>query len=98
MWSRNELRRALRAGLAEQCDPKKLPKLPSGGGGDKREAASSAPGSAGAGKGGTRRLTTLTIELSARQLDYYSQVAATHGLPVDKWVTQVLDAADRAGV
>lgn len=42
-----------------------------------------------------RRVTTLTIELSAGQLDYYSKAAPAHGLPVDKWVTQVLDAADR---
>ncbi|WP_281198585.1 hypothetical protein [Streptomyces phaeochromogenes] len=40
-------------------------------------------------------MTTLTIEPSVGQRDYYSKAAPAHGLPVDKWVTQVLDAADR---
>jgi hypothetical protein len=42
-----------------------------------------------------RKVTTLTSELSAGQPDYYSKVAAAHGLPVDRWVTQVLDATER---
>ncbi|MER5446354.1 LmbU family transcriptional regulator [Streptomyces sp. NPDC002766] len=75
-WSRNELRRAVRAGLAEQ---RETPRPAEPEGVDK----------------GRGKVTTLTIELSAGQLDYYSKAAAAHGLPVDKWVTQVLDAADR---
>lgn len=75
-WSRNELRRAVRAGLAEQ---RETPRPAEAAGVDK----------------GRGRATTLTIELSAGQLEHYSQVAAARGLPVDKWVTQVLDAADR---
>ncbi|MGC5034659.1 LmbU family transcriptional regulator [Streptomyces sp. DT190] len=82
-WSRNELRRAVRTSLAEQSED----------GGEEHNAP------AAAGAAGTdehrREATTLTIELSAGQLDYYSKVAAAQGLPVDKWVTQVLEAADR---
>jgi hypothetical protein len=82
-WSRNELRRALRAGLAEQTD-----------GADEPRAATAPAGAADPDER-RRKATTLTIELSAGQLDAYSKVAAAQGLPVDKWVTQVLDAADR---
>ncbi|OIJ87333.1 regulator [Streptomyces sp. MUSC 14] len=82
-WSRNELRRALRAGLAAQSDAAENPT----GGADERQEAP------------RQQVTTLTIELSADQLEQYSQAAAAHGLPVDKWVarmvTQVLDTADR---
>jgi alkylated DNA nucleotide flippase Atl1 len=42
-----------------------------------------------------QKVTTLTIELSVGQLDHYSKVAAAHGVPVDQWVKQVLDTADR---
>jgi hypothetical protein len=106
-WSRNELRRAIRASLAEQSHEADLAL----GGGDEKQAAarpteSAAPAvsvesaelaesaeSADIDK--TRRtVTTLTIELSAHQLDCYSTVAAAQGLSVDQWVTQVLDAAD----
>lgn len=89
-WSRNELRREVRAGLAEQGHQIDIP--PSSG--DDEQETSQLPEPAGADKG-RRKATTLTIELSDGQLDYYSKVAAAHGLPVDKWVTQVLDAADR---
>ncbi|MFD9499462.1 LmbU family transcriptional regulator [Streptomyces sp. NPDC060035] len=89
-WSRNELRRAVRASLAEQSLQTEIP--PSSGN-EKQEVPQLAE-SVGAEKR-RRKATTLTIELSARQLDYYSKVAAAHGLPVDEWVTQVLDAADR---
>ncbi|OQD51816.1 LmbU family transcriptional regulator [Streptomyces phaeoluteigriseus] len=87
-WSRNELRRAVRAGLAEQSHPADIP--PSGG--DEKQETPRPAEPAGADE--CRKATTLTIELSAAQLDHYSQVAAAHGLPVDKWVAQVLDAAD----
>ncbi|MER8225590.1 LmbU family transcriptional regulator [Streptomyces sp. NPDC094143] len=109
-WSRNELRRALRAGPAERrgaagsapggvlpaaSAPGGIP--PAGAapaGGDTRREASrtDAPGATGEPRG---KVTTLTIELSAGQLDHYSQVAAAHGLPVEQWVTRMLDAADR---
>ncbi|MFG2004646.1 LmbU family transcriptional regulator [Spirillospora sp. NPDC048911] len=87
-WSRNELRRAVRASLAEQSREASLPP-----GGDEKREAPRAAEPAGAGER-RRKGTTLTIELSARQLDSYAEVAAAHGLPVDKWATQVLDAAD----
>jgi hypothetical protein len=90
MWSRNELRRAVRTSLAEQSPTAGI--SPSGGNG-KQEV--SQPAEAAGADEPRREATTLTIELSARQLDIYSKVAAAHGLPVDKWVTQVLDAADR---
>jgi hypothetical protein len=89
-WSRNELRRAVRASLAEQSAAADI-SLSSGE--EKPEAAGPAE-PVGADER-RRNVTTLTIELSACQLDSYAKVAAAHGLPVDKWVTQVLDAADR---
>ncbi|WP_235490540.1 LmbU family transcriptional regulator [Frankia sp. AvcI1] len=89
-WSRNELRRAIRASLAEQSQEDELPEQ----GGDERRAAPRPIRSTSAGRR-RQQATTLTIELSAGQLDSYSKVAAAHGLPVGKWVTQVLDAADR---
>jgi len=89
-WSRNELRRAIRASLAEQSHETGLPL----GSGDEKLAVPKLAEPADADKR-RRKVTTLTIELSAHQLDYYSKVAAAHGLPVDKWVTQVLDAAER---
>lgn len=89
-WSRNELRRAIRASLAEQSHQTDLPPV----GGDQKQEVPQLAESAGADKR-RRKVTTLTIELSAHQLDYYSTVAAAHGLSVDKWVTQVLEAADR---
>ncbi|MFF9061837.1 LmbU family transcriptional regulator [Streptomyces sp. NPDC014882] len=92
MWSRNELRRALRAGLAEQCHRGDV--LPAGG--DGRQEAPRPAGPAGA-DGRRRKVATLTIELPVGQLDRYAEVAAAHGLPVDKWVAQVLEAADRRG-
>lgn len=98
MWSRNELRRSVRASLAEQRGQLEL----TPGEGKPLAPRSAATGSAaphtaeptGADRG-PRQVTTLTIELPAVQLDYYSKIAAAQGLPVDKWVTQVLDAADR---
>lgn len=108
-WSRNELRRAVRASLAEQTGPPanggdERPGAPASGGdeqtgppasgGDQRRGTPAAAGAADPG-GRRREATTLTIELSAGQLAAYSEVAAAQGLPVGKWVTQVLDAADR---
>lgn len=84
-WSRNELRRAVRASLAEQSQPAEAP-APGG------EQQVPQLADAAAADKRRRKVTTLTIELSAGQLAAYSQVAAAHGLPVDKWVTQVLDA------
>ncbi|MEU9343311.1 LmbU family transcriptional regulator [Streptomyces sp. NPDC048278] len=88
-WSRNELRRAVRAGLAEQRSPvgddgHQACRL------DERDAPDEPRGAAE-----LRGVATLTIELSVGQLDHYSRVAAAHGLPVATWVSQVLAAADR---
>ncbi|WP_425558749.1 LmbU family transcriptional regulator [Catenulispora subtropica] len=93
-WSRNELRRAVRASLAEQRGENELTAG--------AEAAPAGPSSAAArptaGPGAAdqrpRKVATLTIELPAVQLATYSKIAAAAGLPVDKWVTQVLAAAD----
>lgn len=88
-WSRNELRRAVRTSLAEQHpETENAPRS-----GNEREEGPRAAEPAGAEKH-RRKVTTLTIELSAGQLDAYSKVAAAYGLPVDKWVTRVLDAVD----
>ncbi|MFI6339590.1 LmbU family transcriptional regulator [Streptomyces sp. NPDC050535] len=89
-WSRNELRKAVRAGLAEQSDRTDIPAS----GGDGKQEVPRPVESAGEDES-RQKVTTLTIELSAGQLDHYSKMAATHGLPIDKWVAQVLDAADR---
>jgi hypothetical protein len=89
-WSRNELRKAVRASLAEQSTKTDTPSD----GEDQQREVPQLTESAGADKR-LRTVTTLTIELSAGQLDYYSKVAAAHGLPVDQWATQVLDAANR---
>ncbi|MFI1004729.1 LmbU family transcriptional regulator [Streptomyces galbus] len=81
-WSRNELRRALRAGAAPAA----------GGDTHRRASRTGAPGATVEPHG---EVATLTIELSAGQLDHYSQAAAAHGLPVEQWVTRMLDAVDR---
>jgi len=89
-WSRNELRRSVRASLAERSQEPPLPVAD----GEQIKAVPQLAESVGAEK--RRRPTTkLTIELSASQLDGYAKVAAAHGLSVDEWVTRVLDAADR---
>ncbi|KUM99164.1 regulator [Streptomyces yokosukanensis] len=89
-WSRNELRRAVRASLAVQSDTAEIPP----GSGDEKQEVPRLATSAAAEKR-RQKVTTLTIELSAGQLEYYSKAAAAHGLPVDKWVTRMLDTADR---
>lgn len=87
-WSRNELRRSVRASLAERI-PQPAPA------GDEPADGGPQPGEP-AGAGQLRRPTAkLTIELPASRLDGYAKVAATHGLSVDEWITRVLDAADR---
>jgi hypothetical protein len=88
-WSRNELRRTVRASLAAQSDTAGAP----AGDGEKREAPR--PAGQGAAEERGQKVTTLTIELSAGQLEHYSKTAAAHGLPVGEWVTQVLATADR---
>ncbi|MEV7543504.1 LmbU family transcriptional regulator [Streptomyces sp. NPDC089915] len=88
-WSRNELRRAVRASLAVQNDTAALPEGTAG----EEPGVSRLPGAAGTGR--SRPVTKLTIELSADQLDHLSQAAAAHGLPVDKWVARLLETADR---
>ena len=90
-WSRNELRKAVRASLAEQSLKAEVP--PSSGSEAQEVTRLAEPARADKRP---RKATTLTIELSADQMDYYSELAAAHGLPVDKWVTQVLDASDGA--
>lgn len=94
-WSRNELRRAVRASVAEQNNqadiPPSITKKPSV---LKKGAVAALAEQAGT-ESQPRAVTTLTIELSAYQLDYYSKVAASQGLSVDKWVTTVLDGLER---
>ncbi|MFE5096148.1 LmbU family transcriptional regulator [Streptomyces sp. NPDC056638] len=89
-WSRNELRRAVRASLAVQSDRAELPDSAGDGGQDATAGAASPAG----GQGGSK-ITTLTIELSAGQLEYCSKAAAAHGLPLDKWVARMLASAER---
>ncbi|MBM7172991.1 LmbU family transcriptional regulator [Streptomyces sp. G44] len=88
-WSRNELRRAVRASLAAQSDTAE----PAPGGGENREVPRAGAPAVTERRG--QKVTTLTIELSVGRLDHYAKVAAAHGVPVDKWVTQVLETADR---
>ncbi|MFE0605848.1 LmbU family transcriptional regulator [Streptomyces sp. NPDC058892] len=88
-WSRNELRRSVRASLAVQSDTAEIPP-----GSDENKDVPRLAESAAAEKR-RQKVTTLTIELSAMQLEHLSQTAAAHGLPVDKWVTQVLETAER---
>jgi len=92
-WSRNELRRSVRASLAEQAD---RADAASGGGTvvDDEPGVTQLVESAEVDQR-RRKVTTLTIELSTGQLDHFSKLAAANGLPVDKWVAQVLDAAER---
>ncbi|WP_432136379.1 MULTISPECIES: LmbU family transcriptional regulator [unclassified Streptomyces] len=111
-WSRNELRRAVRAGQAERRDTAgtSLPGASAAGScpdgtlpvaataaGALPPAGAAAPRADGpADPGGPRaEVATLTIELSAGRLDHYARVAAAQGLPVEQWVTRMLDAADR---
>ena len=89
-WSRNELRRAVRASLAVQSG--EHAELPESAGDGGQDAATGSPRTAG--QGGSK-VTTLTIELSAGQLEYCSKAAAAHGLPVDKWVARMLASAER---
>jgi hypothetical protein len=89
-WSRNELRKSVRASLAERSQEASPPLAD----GEQPEGVSQLSESSGAEKR-RRANTKLTIELSASQLDFYSKVAAAHGLSVDAWVTRVLDAVDQ---
>ncbi len=88
-WSRNELRRAVRASLAEQLETPDAATARSG----ERRAGQMAEQAGGDAR--REKVATLTIELSTGQLDKYAKVAAAHGLPLEKWVTQILDSADR---
>ncbi|MGC4984745.1 LmbU family transcriptional regulator [Streptomyces sp. DT193] len=88
-WSRNELRRAVRAGLAAQSDEGGI--SPGNDAGEREGLRPVEP----AATEQRRQLTTLTIELSADQLEHYSRQAAAHGLPVGQWVTRTLDTTDR---
>ncbi|MFE1248745.1 LmbU family transcriptional regulator [Streptomyces sp. NPDC058735] len=90
-WSRNALRRTVRASLAAQSDKAEIPP---NAGDEKQEVLRLAE--APAAEQRRQKVTTLTIQLSADQLEYYSKAAAAHGLPVDQWVTRMLDTADRA--
>ncbi|WP_262699306.1 MULTISPECIES: LmbU family transcriptional regulator [Streptomyces] len=89
-WSRNALRRAVRASLAVQSGRAELPDSAGDGGQDATAGAASPAG----GRSGSE-ITTLTIELSAGQLEYCSKAAAAHGLPIDKWVARMLASAER---
>lgn len=89
-WSRNELRRAVRASLAAQND---TAEVTPGGGAEQQDVPQLAKSAAAERR--KQKVTRLTIELSAGQLECYSNAAAAHGMPVDKWVAQVLEAADQ---
>jgi hypothetical protein len=89
-WSRNELRRAVRAGLAAQSG--EAGTSPDGGAQGQHRLRLTEPAAAAQHR---PKVTTLTIELSADQLEHYSKAAAAHGLSVDKWVTHMLDTAHR---
>lgn len=89
-WSRNELRRAVRAGLAAQSDE---PGLSPGTDAGKQEPPR--PVEPAVTERRRQQATTLTIELSADQLEHYSRAAAEHGLTVAQWVTRMLDTPDR---
>ncbi|MFH9575309.1 LmbU family transcriptional regulator [Streptomyces sp. NPDC017230] len=86
-WSRNELRRAVRAGLAVQSG---TAEPPAGGDGGQPEVPRLAEPAADKRR---QKATTLTIELSADQLDHCAKAAAAHGLSVDKWVARMLETA-----
>ncbi|MFI6055119.1 LmbU family transcriptional regulator [Streptomyces violascens] len=88
-WSRNELRRAVRASLAAQNDTAEIPQ----GGAEQQDVPQLAKSAAAERR--KQKVTRLTIELSAGQLEYYSKAAAAHGMPVDKWVARMLEAADQ---
>ncbi|MFI1735527.1 LmbU family transcriptional regulator [Streptomyces acidicola] len=85
-WSRNELRRAVRAGLAVQSGTTEA----SAGGDEQQEVTRLADSAAERRR---QKVTRLTIELSADQLDHCAKAAAAHGLPVDKWVARMLETA-----
>ncbi|MFD8980639.1 LmbU family transcriptional regulator [Streptomyces sp. NPDC059564] len=87
-WSRNELRKWVRASLAVQSDTAEIPP-----GGDETREVPRLAGPTAAEKR-RQKVTTLTIELSAGQLEHLSKTAAAHGLPVDKWVARMLETAD----
>ncbi|MFF4911039.1 LmbU family transcriptional regulator [Streptomyces sp. NPDC001260] len=87
-WSRNELRRTVRASLAAQNDGTESSR------GEDDRKQEDRPLEPAAGKR-PQKVTTLTIELSAGQLEHYSKAAAAHGLPVDKWVARVLETTER---
>ncbi|MFF4188232.1 LmbU family transcriptional regulator [Streptomyces sp. NPDC001691] len=88
-WSRNELRRAVRASLAAQNDTAEIAQD----GAEQQDVPQLAKSAAAERR--KQKVTRLTIELSASQLEYYSKAAAAHGMPVDKWVAQMLEAADQ---
>jgi hypothetical protein len=88
-WSRNELRRQVRASLAEQHEDAAGAVLT-----DKKPASLQSGESASAQR--RCRTQVLTIELPVDRMDYYSKLALAQGLSVDQWVTQVLDTLDRS--
>ncbi|MEU6291012.1 LmbU family transcriptional regulator [Streptomyces sp. NPDC005047] len=85
-WSRNELRRAVRASLAVQSGAAEAPA-----GGEEQQEVTRLPEPAADKR--RQKVTTLTIELSADQLDHCAKAAAAHGLPVDEWVARTLESA-----
>ncbi|MGW5173770.1 LmbU family transcriptional regulator [Streptomyces sp. NPDC004082] len=103
-WSRNELRRTLRAGLAAQSDAAAPPATTGGG---HREVSGTGAGTGPAARPGPQashrgqdgqdghERATLTIELSAGQLEHCAKAAAADGLSLSQWAARVLAAADR---
>ncbi|WP_328973728.1 LmbU family transcriptional regulator [Streptomyces sp. NBC_00239] len=88
-WSRNELRRSVRASLAVQSDKAELTA-----GGDEQQDVPRLADSAAAHKR-QQKVAKLTIELPAGRLEYLAKTAAANGLPLDQWVARVLEAAER---
>lgn len=92
-WSRNELRKAVRASLAAQSDATET--LPDN---DDEQVAVDRPAESAADGKDRQKSTTLTVELSAGRLEYHAKAAAAHGLSLDQWLTHLLETVDGRSV
>lgn len=109
-WSRNELRRALRASLSEQRDTPDRPRAAdtvqkpfsdvsrpgtaSDAGAGVDPAGTSPPPTNGVSADGGSS-ATLTIEVPPARASRYAEQAAAQGLSVEEWAVLVLDEAQR---